>query len=262
MKVSVVQMDMLLADPEYNFKHAEELIRKAAKDKPDVITLPETWNTGFFPKENLENLSDKDGEKVKSVFGLLAKELNVNIVAGSVANSRNGKIYNTSFTFNRSGECIAEYDKTHLFTNMGEEKYFEWGQNVVTFEIDGVKCGIIICYDIRFLELVRTLSLQGIEILFVVSQWPDRRLKHWQILNMARAIENQMFVVCTNSCGQAYETKFAGYSAIIDPFGEIIAEGKDSEVIFNGEIDLNIIKNIRETINVYRDRNPKLYKIN
>nr|WP_312579911.1 carbon-nitrogen family hydrolase [Sedimentibacter sp.] len=262
MKVSVVQMDMLLADPEYNFKHAEELIREAAKDKPDVITLPETWNTGFFPKENLEILSDNNGEKVKSVFGSLAKELNVNIVAGSVANLKKGKIYNTSFTFNRYGECVAEYDKTHLFTNMGEEKYFEWGKDVVTFEIDGVKCGIVICYDIRFLELVRTLSLQGIEVLFVVSQWPDRRLKHWQILNMARAIENQMFVVCTNSCGKAGETKYAGHSAIIDPLGEIIAECDNSEVILKGEINLDILNNIRSTINVYRDRNPELYKIN
>lgn len=262
MKVSVVQMDMLLADPEYNFKHAEELIREAAKDKPDVITLPETWNTGFFPKENLEILSDNNGEKVKAVFGALAKELNVNIVAGSVANAKNGKVYNTSFTFDRSGECIAEYDKTHLFTNMGEEEYFEWGKNVVTFEIDGVKCGIIICYDVRFLELVRTLSLQGIEVLFVVSQWPVKRLKHWQILNMARAIENQMFVVCTNSCGTAGETKYAGHSAIIDPLGEVIAEGDDSELILSGELDLNILKNIRNTINVYRDRKPELYKIN
>ena len=75
MKVSIVQMDVRLADPEYNFSHAEELIRSAAAEKPDVICLPETWNTGFFPRENLEILSDRDGVQVKNRIGSLAKEL-------------------------------------------------------------------------------------------------------------------------------------------------------------------------------------------
>ena len=85
MRVSAIQMDMKFADPAYNFKHAEELIREAAASKPDVIVLPETWNTGFFPKENLKELSDKDGAAVKDMCSALARELNVNIVAGSVS---------------------------------------------------------------------------------------------------------------------------------------------------------------------------------
>ena len=91
MKVSIAQMDMKFADPEFNFKHAEELIRKAALEKPDVIVLPETWNTGFFPDKNLASLSDQNGEKTKELCGGLAKELNVNIVAGSVSNVKTEK---------------------------------------------------------------------------------------------------------------------------------------------------------------------------
>lgn len=261
MKVSLIQMDMKFSDPDFNYEKAEIMIRQASKENPDVICLPETWNTGFFPKENLYELSDKDGEKTKGLMSRLAKELNVNIVAGSVANYKNGKTHNTSFIFNRNGDCVGEYDKTHLFTPMNEDDYFAFGTNVITFELDGVKCGIVICYDIRFLELIRTISLKGIEVLFVVAQWPVPRVKHWETLNLTRAIENQMFVVCTNSCGTAGETKYAGHSAIIDPWGEYVGRASFEETILTGEIDLKIIKNIRSSINVYRDRRPELYNL-
>lgn len=262
MKVSAIQMDMRLGDPDYNFAHAVALVRQAAQEKPDVITLPETWNVGFFPKENLAGLADHDGERVKSVFGPLAKELGVNIVAGSVANQRDGKIFNTTYIFDRGGKLVADYDKTHLFTPMGEHNYFENGSRVVQFELDGVRCGIIICYDIRFLELVRTLALQKIDVLFVVAQWPDKRVFHWNTLNRARAIENQMFVVCTNSCGLAGETRYGGNSALIDPWGETIAAAGAGEEIISGTLDMSIITGIRESINVFRDRRPELYHVN
>ena len=123
MKISCLQMNMKLGCPEENFAHAEQLICNAMKDNPDVLVLPETWNTGFFPKENLAELSCKDGDEVKSCIGGLAKQYGVNIVAGSVSNVRIGKVFNTAMVFDRDGECIAEYDKTHLFTPMGEHDY-------------------------------------------------------------------------------------------------------------------------------------------
>ena len=186
MKVSLIQMDMKFASPDENFAHAEELIRQAAQSHPDVITLPETWNVGFFPKENLAELSDKDGARVKETFSRLASELNVNIVAGSVSNVRDGKIYNTAFVFDRKGTCVAEYDKTRLFSPSGEHEYFQSGDHTVRFELDGVPCGLIICYDVRFPELIRTITVQGIDVLFVVAQWPSLRRFHWQALNQAR----------------------------------------------------------------------------
>lgn len=262
MKVSLVQMNMKFASPDENFAHAEELIRQAALNHPDVITLPETWNVGFFPKEGLKELSDHDGVRVKETFSGLAKELNVNLVAGSVSNVKNGKVYNTAYVFNRQGECVAEYDKTHLFTPMGEDEYFTAGDRVVRFQLDGVNCGIIICYDVRFPELIRTMSVPGIEVLFVVAQWPAIRRFHWQTLNQARAIENQCFVACTNSCGVAGETQYGGYSAIYDPWGELVGGAGANEMIVTADMDLNIIQNIRNSINVYRDRKPGLYQFN
>ena len=114
MKVSCLQMNMKLGCPEENFAHTEQLICNAMKDNADVLVLPETWNTGFFPKENLAELSCRNGYEVNTRIGELAKKYKVNIVAGSVSNVRGGKVYNTAFVFDRDGICIAEYDKTHL----------------------------------------------------------------------------------------------------------------------------------------------------
>lgn len=259
MKVTCLQMNMKLGCPKENFSLAEKLISEAIREQPDVIVLPETWNTGFFPKENLAELSCKDGYEVKSRIGTLAKQYGVNIVAGSVSNVRDGKVFNTAMVFDRDGECIAEYDKTHLFTPMGEDDYYTCGDHLCRFELDGVKCGIIICYDVRFPELTRSLALQGLDMLFVVSQWPKERIFHLRTLTTARAIENQMFVACCNSCGTAGKTVYGGNSAIIEPFGKTLALAGENEEIITAACDMQILSDIRGSIPVFSDRRPKLY---
>ena len=262
MRISCIQMDMVIGDVEYNYSLAEKLIREAASEKPDTVVLPETWNSGYFPKENLENYCDKDGERTKRVIGGLAKELNINIVAGSVANIKCGKVYNTSYIFDRTGKNIAEYDKTHLFTPMNEDGYFTKGEKTVTFELDGRKCGILICYDIRFPELTRTLTVSNrLDYLFLVAQWPLKRVDHLLTLSKARAIENQMFVVCTNSCDRLGETVFGGNSSIFNPWGEKIASALEEREIISAECDEGILEDIRNSINVFADRRKEIYNI-
>ena len=261
MRVACLQMDMVLGHPDENFNHADQLVEKAMEGKPDVLLLPETWNTGFFPKENLPDLCDRDGAKVKEVFGALAKKHGVNVVAGSVSNVRDGKVYNTAMVFDREGKCVASYDKTHLFTPMGEDNYYTPGDHLCRFTLDGISCGLIICYDVRFPELIRSLTVPGLDMLFVVSQWPKVRTFHLRSLTTARAIENQMFVCCCNSCGTADTTVYGGNSAIIDPWGETIALAGEKEEILTADCDLQILENIRGSIPVFRDRRPQLYKI-
>lgn len=261
MKISCLQMNMELGEPNRNFAHAKQLILEAVKEKTDVLVLPETWNTGFFPKDNIAEISCNNGAEVKEQIGGLAREYGVNIVAGSVSNKRENRVYNTAFVFNRKGECVAEYDKTHLFTPLGEDKYYTAGDRLCCFELEGVKCGIIICYDLRFPELVRTLALSKIDMLFVVSQWPTARTFHLRTLTLARAIENQMFVVCCNSCGRALDTVFGGNSAIINPLGETLAFAGEREEIISAECDINILNEIRANMPVFRDRRQELYNL-
>ena len=260
MKIACVQMDVTLGMPGENFAKAVRLIEEAMEGAPDIVVLPETWNTGFFPKEGLSELSDRDCARVKAEIGALARKFRVNIVAGSVANVRDGKVYNTACVFDREGSCIGSYDKTHLFTPMGEEQYFAKGDHLCRFTLDGVRCGILICYDLRFPELSRSLALQGLDMLFVVSQWPKARVPHLQTLTAARAIENQVFLVCCNACGTAGDTRFGGSSCILDPLGNPIARAGETEQILTGECDLQIVTSIRGSIHVFRDRRPELYR--
>ena len=168
-------------------------------------------------------------------------------------------MFNTAMVFDRDGQCMAEYDKTHLFTPMGEDDYYTCGDHLCCFTLDGVKCGIIICYDTRFPELTRSLALQGLDMLFVVSQWPKERIFHLRTLTTARAIENQMFVVCCNSCGTAGKTVYGGNSAIIEPFGKTLALGGENEEIITADCDIEIPSDIRSSIPVFRDRRQELY---
>ena len=198
---------------------------------------------------------------VKRCIGSLAEKYHVHIVAGSVSNVRGGNIYNTAMVFDRSGQCIAEYDKTHLFTPMGEHNFYTGGDHLCRFLLDGIPCAVIICYDVRFPELVRTLCLSGIDLLFVVSQLPRERIPHLQTLTAARAIENQIFVACCNSCGTAEQTVFGGHSSILDPFGNILVQAGSSEELVSADCDFQILSEIRSSIPVFRDRHPELYTI-
>lgn len=243
LKITMAQFKSHLGDIEKNFETAETFIRNA--QNTDIIVLPELWNTGYFPTP-LEKYADKNAERTAEFISKLSKELNVNIVGGSVVAEVDGKFYNRCLVSNREGEIVATYDKTHLFTFAGEEKVFTPGEKIVTVELDGVKCGLSICYDLRFPEFIRKLALQGAEILFVPSAWSLLRLIPRQILTKARAIENQIFVIFVNSLGR---------SEMINPLGVVLGETGINEQNFSLSIDLESGKEFIKTMNLLADRN-------
>lgn len=259
MKVTCIQLDVQFANPEENHRHAEQLIREAAEEKPDVILLPELWDVGFFPKENLRALADEDCAHVIAHMGALAGELGINIVAGSVACLRGGQVYNTACVFDRTGKLIAQYDKTHLFSPMGEDQFFSKGNHICRFQLDGHDVGILICYDVRFPELTRAMTVPGLEMLFMVSQWPDVRIPHLRVLTQARAIENQMYFACCNACGCAGATRFGGNSAIIDPWGKVLAQAGEGEEKISASCDFSVTAEIRNSMHIFADRRSDLY---
>ena len=206
MKVSLIQMAIYEAEPKKNIENVLAWLEKAALDESDVIVLPEMWNTGYA-LEQMAELSDKDGQQTKNLLGKFAKENQVNLVAGSVATVKKNQFFNTTYVFNRAGQVIADYDKVHLFGLMGEDRFLQAGHRESTFELDGVKVASIICYDMRFPEWVRTLMATGARVLFVVAEWPKKRVPQWEILLRARAVENQAFVVAVNRVGQGVLVK-------------------------------------------------------
>ena len=261
MKLSLLQMDVQLGRPEENRRKAASLVAQAAGQGADVAVLPETWNLGFFPKENLAGLAEPDGGESRALLSSLAAQHHINLVGGSLVTRRGDRVYNTAYVFDREGRQVARYDKIHGFSPSGEHAYFQHGDRLCTFSLDGVKMGIIICYDLRFCELARSLALQGIQLLFVPAQWPHPRLGHWQILNQARAIENQMYVACVNGCGRAGELSFCGHSMLVDPLGRVAVQAGEEEAVLTGTADFSQLEDIRSRINVFRDRRPALYRL-
>ncbi len=261
MKIAIIQTDSRERDIEYNFSHCEELIKEACKEKPDVLVLPEMWNTGFFPEKSEESLFDENGNRSRELLRHCSEENNILIVGGSVAERKDGNLYNTSYVYNEKGENIASYSKTHLFSFMGEDKVFTAGDKVSLFSINGIRAAVVICYDIRFPELIRTAALEGIELLFVVSQWPYERLSQLDILCKCRAVENQMHVVLCNGCGSYSGTRFAGGSGVFDCFGNKTFSLGNEEGILLCDISFEEQRALRSTMKVYEDRRPQIYKL-
>ena len=182
-------------------------------------------------------------------------------MGGSVAVAKDNLVFNTSYVYNRNGELVGEYSKMHGFSPAKEDKYFASGTHTTHFELDGIPCSTVICYDIRFPELVRMAALPGTELLFVPAQWPTMRLRHWQVLNEVRAIENQFFVCAVNGCGTVGRVQSTGHSAVYDPWGTNLLEMDTNEGIASVDIDLTVVEDIRNKINIFRDRKPELYNL-
>lgn len=243
MKISIAQFKSELGAVEENFKTAARLI-EAAKNS-DVILLPELWSTGYYPVP-VENFADKDGERTKEFLCAAAEKFSVNIIGGSVIVDSGGKIFNRCMVANRRGELVASYDKAHLFSFAKEDDVFSAGDKISVVELDGIKCGLAICYDLRFPEFIRKIALAGAEILFIPAAWSLKRLTPRQVLTKARAIENQIFVAFANSSGK---------SEIVNPLGEVVAMSERGEEILSAEINLRERAEVIATMNLLGDRN-------
>jgi len=262
MKYSVFQMDIKPGDPKGNREVVQAWIEKeVSENKPDIIVLPEMWTTAYT-LDSLEEVADRDGEPTKSFLSELSSRLNVNIIGGSIANKIGDEFYNTAFVYNRSGQLVYEYSKVHLVPMLNEHHYLTGGKQAPeVFELEGIKMGLIICYDLRFPEIIRSLALEEAQVLHVVAEWPNARTGHWKNLQIARAIENQMYVVSSNRIGTYDGVTFCGSSMIIDPWGDVLEEGNESEErTLNSELDLEKVKRVRKEVPIFSSRVPHLYK--
>ncbi len=259
MRISVLQMPVAIGAREENTATLRRMLKTAMQDAPDVVVLPELWDVGFFPRP-LEDYLDDEGKAAQTLLSSLAKEHGVNIVGGSVAVRAEGTAENRCYVFDRKGGLVTSYDKTHLFSPAKEDRFFRKGDHTAVFSLDGVTCGAMICYDLRFPELCRCLALKDAAVVFLPAAWPTARIEHWRILSRARAIENQIFFVAVNGSGAfANGMPLGGRSAIIDPWGERLAEADDGEAVLTAELDFSVRDEIKRTIDEFHDRRPELY---
>lgn len=252
-------MDIVFGNPIRNYQNATKLIEKAMGENPDIIVLPELWTTGY-DLTRLDEIADQNAIKTIDFFQESAKKHQVHFVGGSVANRVENGVLNTMLIISKDGQPVQHYSKLHLFRLMDEHLYLEARAEKGLFQLENRPFAGVICYDIRFPEWIRAHTSKGAEALFVVAEWPEQRLAHWRALLIARAIENQCYVIACNRSGSDPNNKFAGHSMVIDPWGEVIAEASTNEEILSAEIDVDLVKEIRSQIPVFEDRKPEYYK--
>ncbi|GEM00937.1 Predicted amidohydrolase [Halolactibacillus halophilus] len=255
-RIACLQIDIQFGNVKANLQAVANHF-KQLDSEVDTVVLPEFWPMGY----SLDSLDEIASYDVLTPIKTLAKQYNVDVIAGSVPTGREGKFYNSLPVITREGEVTFWYDKVHLFRLMDEEKFLVEGKDNGVFTLQGVKSAAVICYDIRFPEWIKTQMLEDVDVLYVVAEWPEQRLDHWRALLVARAIENQVYVVACNRVGCDPNNTFAGHSMVIDPWGQIISEADNQTGILTAAIDLAEVKRIRREIPIYEDRRPDLYRL-
>ena len=255
-------------DKQANLRKAESMIREAANRGAEMISLPEIFNCPYSNKFFREYAEDEQGQTVK-LLSSLAKELSIYLIGGSIPEIEDDKIYNASFIFNREGKIIGKHRKIHMFDialaggiSMKESDTLTAGETMTLVDTEFGKIGVAICYDVRFPELIRNMTLAGAKLIVLPAAFTLLTgVSHWDITMRARALDNQVFFAAVspardpNGYYQAY-----GHSCIATPFGEFCARTDTRESIVLGEIDFEYMESIREQLPLLKHRRPEVYR--
>ncbi|MCP4672132.1 MAG: carbon-nitrogen family hydrolase [Desulfobacula sp.] len=255
-KAGVVQFDVKAGQIEANLNSILGYLEKLASNSVNLAVLPEMFSCSF-DNENLRQHA-KLTNKVLERLSLFARE-NQMAIAGSLPEEKDDQIFNTMVFIERDGQIKARYRKLHLFKLTGEHLYYSAGNEIAVIDSSFGRIGLMICYDLRFPELARALSLHGVKMIIVSAQWPESRREHWETLIKARAIENQLFMVCSNRTGMENNLKFPGMSMVVDPMGIVLIQGKDNDTSIFADVDPSVIKDARTLIPCMADRRDDIY---
>lgn len=253
MKVTSIQLAMVDQPKEKNVDHALKLIDQAPPS--DLILLPEIWPCGFFSFDRYKRDSEAIDGSLVSTFKAVARKQKCHIFMGSMIEKDDQHLYNTSILLNPAGEIAARYRKIHLFGYQSEETtLLEPGKDVVVVDTPWGKSGLSTCYDLRFPELYRRMVDKGAIFFLVASAWPKVRLEAWRLFNRCRAHENLAFLISCNCAGANQGKTYAGHSMIVDPLGQVLAEGAQDEELVTAEIDADQIDAVRLEFPALEDR--------
>jgi deaminated glutathione amidase len=268
-RAAAIQMNST-ADKQRNLATAERLVRAAAADGSTLVVLPEKFNLIGTHEQLVEGAERLDGRTL-SWARALARELGIDLVAGSIAERRDGrdKLANTSVHIGPDGVDRAAYRKIHMFdVTVGGREYRESDveeageEIVVSAADDGVSLGLTVCYDLRFPELFRILAVRGARVLAVPSAFTAvTGAAHWDTLVRARAIENQAFVVAADQVGvHTGGNESYGGSQIVDPWGDVLARAPDEQCFVAADLDLARQDEVRATLPSLANRVPAAYR--
>lgn len=253
-----------------NLETALRLIDQAAATGARLVVLPEIWTYLGSDEGNRANAEPIPGP-ISDALAERARRHGIYVHGGSMLEQRAGepRLFNTTVVFDPNGDLIAKYSKIHMFdivldgvASYKESNTVQRGDEIVTFEMDGMTVGLAICYDLRFPELFRILRLRGAEMIVLPAAFTMMTGKdHWEVLIRARAIENQVYMVTCDQFGADPTGKWCyGRSMIVDPWGVVLATAPDREAIVTATIDRDALHSIRRQVPSVENRQADVYR--
>jgi predicted amidohydrolase len=283
MRVACVQYDIAWHDKPANFAKVRSLLAAAGGCEPGgLIVLPEMFSTGFsmdlqataegqfrpaesfLPKAGVGGGAAARLGPAEVFLAELARHYGCHVLGGVVNVTADGLGRNEAVLFGPAGQEIMRYAKMHPFSYAGEKQYFSPGNSPVVADLACCEPGRqgparlsgFICYDLRFPEVFRSAAMAGAEVLAVIANWPASRCEHWRALLVARAIENQAWVVGVNRAGSDPDVSYFGGSAVVDPRGRVVAEATDGEMVLPAELDMAALRQYRREFPALDDARP------
>jgi omega-amidase len=252
MQAHLVQLDIAWEDKQANHARVREMIQQACPGRGDLIVLPELFDVGFTLNTTIA--IDHD-ETTLAFLRSLADETGC-----TVHGSRALPGPTPTHALNCATICqpdhadpVCEYAKIHPFSFGRESDAYTGGDTLTHYTWNRARVCPAVCYDLRFPELFRLGAKAGAEVFVLGANWPSHRQQHWRTLSIARAIENQAFMIAVNRCGDDPHLPYAGGSIAIDPKGGILGELSDQQGVLSVEIDPSIARDWRATFPALRD---------
>jgi len=269
-RVAALQMNTR-DNKDENVERAVELIRSAALQGAELVALPENFNFLGPPSAQVDNAESIAGPTL-SCLAIEARAHGVYVSAGSILEAVDGedKLYNTSVLLSPRGEQIARYRKLHLFdievegqVRSNESAIMAPGNEMVVARTELAALGLSICYDLRFPELYRSLTLSGAQVILCPAAFTLYTGKdHWELLVRARAVENSVYMVAPAQFGTYPPSDHSfGNTMIVDPWGTVIARAADRETAVVADVDLAWQSTVRSSVPSLRSRRPDVYKL-
>lgn len=277
MQLALIQHDIIWEDPQANFDRLEPMIAKAAQDGAELVLLSEMFACGFS-MDTAKVAEPPDGPSTQFLLSMAAQH-NVCVggslpLLGSAGDRPAGDRPHNALTLAMPDQSLHRYAKIHPFSYGQEDDHYRAGTQLATARVSDVSLGLSVCYDLRFAYLYWHLAKQA-DLLVVVANWPAKRRHHWRSLLVARAIENQAWVAGVNRVGSGGGIDYCGDSMVVNPLGEIVADGEASrtssmvarvtmalkpamtanpEMTLLAEIDPQLVAQTRERFPFMRDR--------
>ncbi len=249
-RIAIAQIDVVCGDFDANFKKITRFIIEASRSAVDLLVFPELVDLGYellyYSGKAQKNFVDCSDE-----LEMMCRQLNITVLLGG-ARYEQGEVYNSLYIVSPEVSLSAVYSKNYLF--IGESSIFKPSNQLNTINLNSYNAGFQICFDIRFPELLRSFD-QIPEVVYVSAAWPLSRIEHWERLLVARAIENQCYIVASNRVGTDADLTFGGTSMVISPNGDILTKGSsNSEEIVDCTLDIGYVKSLRKSFPVLEHR--------